>query len=91
MTMKKNSKTRRGATDRVAAGLSSSPATGGAKRNARTVRMPPPKDAAVALARLRTGNRRFVAGKLRHAHEAASWRAPPEAGAAPVRDDPGVQ
>ena len=75
MTMKKTSKTRRGATDVAAAGLSSSPAVGEAKRKARTVRTQVPKDAALALARLKTGNRRFVSGKLRTRHEAASWRA----------------
>ena len=64
MTMKKTSKTRRRATDVAAAGLSSSPAVGEAKRKARTVRTQVPKDAALALARLKTGNRRFVAGKL---------------------------
>jgi len=33
-----------------------------------------PKDAALALARLKGGNARFVSGRLRHAHQAANWR-----------------
>jgi carbonic anhydrase len=33
-----------------------------------------PKNAAEALARLKAGNRRFVEGQVRHAHEAAAWR-----------------
>lgn len=33
-----------------------------------------PKDATEALQRLRDGNRRFVEGKTRHAHESAEWR-----------------
>lgn len=33
-----------------------------------------PKDAPEALARLKAGNARFVAGKTRHAHESANWR-----------------
>jgi len=35
---------------------------------------PFPKDGAEALARLKSGNARFVAGKTRHAHESADWR-----------------
>ena len=31
-------------------------------------------DAAAALALLKEGNRRFVLGRLRHAHQAAAWR-----------------
>lgn len=34
----------------------------------------PPKDAAEALGRLKDGNRRFAEGRVRHAHQAASWR-----------------
>jgi carbonic anhydrase len=34
----------------------------------------PPRTAEDALARLRAGNRRFVEGKTRHAHESADWR-----------------
>ena len=34
----------------------------------------PPKEAALALTRLKEGNVRFVSGRLRHAHEAANWR-----------------
>jgi carbonic anhydrase len=37
--------------------------------------MQPPVDAGEALKRLKQGNQRFVKGRLRHAHEAASWRA----------------
>jgi carbonic anhydrase len=33
-----------------------------------------PVSAAEALTRLKQGNRRFARGKVRHAHEAASWR-----------------
>ena len=33
-----------------------------------------PKEAALALTRLKEGNARFVSGRLRHAHEAANWR-----------------
>ena len=33
-----------------------------------------PKNAAEALERLKEGNRRFVEGKARHAHEGADWR-----------------
>ncbi len=35
---------------------------------------PGPIDAALALARLKEGNIRFVSGRLRHAHQAAAWR-----------------
>lgn len=34
----------------------------------------PPKDAAEALDRLKSGNARFAAGRTRHAHESADWR-----------------
>jgi carbonic anhydrase len=34
----------------------------------------PPRTTEEALARLRAGNRRFVEGKTRHAHESADWR-----------------
>jgi carbonic anhydrase len=34
----------------------------------------PPRDAAEALRRLKDGNRRFAEGRVRHAHQAASWR-----------------
>lgn len=34
----------------------------------------PPKDAAEALGRLKEGNLRFAEGRVRHAHQAASWR-----------------
>jgi carbonic anhydrase len=74
MTMKKTSKTRTRAAETVA-GLPVSTAVARAKRAAPPPRAQLPKDAALALARLKTGNRRFVFGKLRHAHEAASWRA----------------
>lgn len=33
-----------------------------------------PKDSTDALARLKAGNARFESGKMRHAHEAATWR-----------------
>ena len=33
-----------------------------------------PKNAAEALERLKEGNRRFVEGKVRHAHKGADWR-----------------
>ena len=33
-----------------------------------------PKDGEAALERLKAGNRRFVEGKTRHAHEGADWR-----------------
>ena len=59
--MKKSAMTKRGA------------AAAGAKSNARS-RAARPKDAAAALVQLKQGNTRFVSGKLRHAHEAASWR-----------------
>lgn len=32
------------------------------------------RESAEALSRLKEGNRRFVSGQVRHAHEAASWR-----------------
>jgi carbonic anhydrase len=35
---------------------------------------PPPRTAEEALARLKDGNRRFVEGKTRRAHESANWR-----------------
>ncbi len=35
---------------------------------------PRPVDADEALERLKEGNRRFASGKVRHAHQAASWR-----------------
>jgi carbonic anhydrase len=34
----------------------------------------PPVDAGTALARLKEGNRRFMAGESRHGHEGPSWR-----------------
>jgi carbonic anhydrase len=68
--MKNTSKTRRGA-----ASLPTLPVPITPKKVAPPVRGRLPKVAAEALARLKTGNRRFVSGKLRHAHEAASWRA----------------
>ncbi|HKI21080.1 MAG TPA: carbonic anhydrase [Isosphaeraceae bacterium] len=33
-----------------------------------------PEEAAEALIRLRDGNLRFAAGRVRHAHQAAAWR-----------------
>src|SRR5271165_3839166 len=33
-----------------------------------------PKDSAEALTRLKSGNLRFESGKIRHVHEAATWR-----------------
>lgn len=35
---------------------------------------PSPRNAAEALARLKSGNARFVEGRTRHAHEGADWR-----------------
>ncbi len=60
--MKKTSITRRGAAAAARADGKGTPA------QAR------PKNAAEALALLKAGNRRFVSGRLRHAHEAAAWR-----------------
>ncbi len=59
--MKKTMKTQRGA------------AIPGPRKAPRPIARP--NDAAEALAWLKAGNRRFVSGKLRHGHEAASWRA----------------
>lgn len=44
---------------------------------------PPPGTAAEALERLKAGNTRFVIGKMRHAHQAADWRAHLVAGQQP--------
>jgi carbonic anhydrase len=73
--MKISATRRPGAADTAQAGLPRSPAAATAKRPAPSAHGRPPEDAEKALARLKTGNRRFVSGKLRHAHEAASWRA----------------
>ena len=45
--------------------------------------MKPPRDAAEALERLKEGNRRFAEGRVRHAHQAASWREHLRAGQQP--------
>ena len=39
-----------------------------------TIEEPFPVNGAAALERLRAGNKRFVAGETRHAHEGANWR-----------------
>lgn len=73
--MKNTSKTRHGTVETDAAVLMRSSGVATEKRKAAPARARPPADAAEALAQLKAGNRRFVSGKLRHAHEAASWRA----------------
>ena len=73
--MKNSSKKPRGAAANASANRSLSPAADGPKLDGRPARSRLPKAADEAIALLKTGNRRFVSGKLRHAHEAASWRA----------------
>ncbi len=84
-------KTRRSAADTAVSGVPRSPADTSARPGAARARARPPKDAAEALGRLKAGNGRFVSGKFRHAHEAASWRAHLKNCAASIRDDPGMQ